>query len=597
MPLLIDVKPYELQGVITSDSHLTHYKAKDSKSDDYIITEFQPTYMVTRNDDNTTLDVSDRFSKEYINDREEFVRRINAFEEMRDSSIYPVVSVIERNNTAYMVRRACNLTPVETYMSGQQMEWLEAYHFVRPLILGMAQAADAGVLFNFSLSDLRVNSQKQLVLTGLISWETDFHPSLVQIARLYYKLVTGVEAAETDAPGFNVFGIDVPPRLESMVMEILTSEILYGSLDDFYRKFKSLVDGSEEAVARSGGLGTKVLKSVIAVLSVVALFALVGLAFGAVEAHRASVAWASPNLFATGDIIQPEYDFTRVTQTHPRDTSDALVGSFIVHEGFLFSRGDGGMMRRRVDGLAVIPGATGIVATAEDSIILAGAKPSFMISHGRYLYFVDSSASNVIYRMLFNGTELQRITDYPALYLATIDNFLFYSNPHHNYHMYRINLDTMESELYLPMQALYTMSDGERLFFLSDVGTDHSGLYVLDPEEAIVRGLVGGVGLGMRIWDDRIFYLDAWGRVRSIDKDGTPLETHAPTNVRSFDVFAQWMVFTEEGRHLPRAYNMNTEAVSTLTSTEWVSYVWMHGGITYAIDHRDPTQIHIFYLH
>ena len=70
MPLLIDVKPYDLQGVVTADSHFTHYKAKDNKGDDFVITEFHPTYMVTRNDDNTTLDVSDRFSKEYISDKE-----------------------------------------------------------------------------------------------------------------------------------------------------------------------------------------------------------------------------------------------------------------------------------------------------------------------------------------------------------------------------------------------------------------------------------------------------------------------------------------------------------------------------------------------
>jgi len=154
----------------------------------------------------------------------------------------------------------------------------------------------------------------------------------------------------------------------------------------------------------------------------------------------------------------------------------------------------------------------------------------------------------------------------------------------------------MESELYLPMQALHTISDGERLFFLSDVGTEHSGLYILSPAEGRVDGLVGGVGLGLRIWNENIYYLDAWGRVRRMSIDGEQLAILAPENVRSFDIFAQWMVFTEEGRHVPRAFNMQTGNFYTLSTTEWVSYVWVHDGIIYALDHRNPREIHTFQL-
>jgi len=381
-----------------------------------------------------------------------------------------------------------------------------------------------------------------------------------------------------------------------MMMEILNGNILYGSLDDFYRNFKSLIDGSEDTSANTGQRTMKILKTVAAVLTVVAMFSVLGLAFSYVEAHRASAVWANPNHFVGTEIIQRDFDFTAVALTHPRNVADPMVGSFGVHEGFLFSRGNGGMMRRRVEGMMIIPGATGIVGTAYDMIVLPDTQPAFIVSHGRYIYFVDTAAGNVIYRTMFNGEELMQVTDYPALYLAVLGDFLFYSNPHHNYHMYRINLRTLENQLYLPMQALHTISDGERLFFLSDVGTDHSGLYVLDPSEGTVNGLVGGVGLGLRMWGENLFYLDMWGRVRSIDKEGNQIAIHSPTNVRSFDIFAQWMIFTEEGRHVPRTYNMHTGAFSTLSTTEWVSYVWVHDGIIYAIDHRNPSQIHTFEL-
>ena len=597
MALPIDVAPYELIGVVTGDSYLTHYKAKDDKNDDYIITEFYPTYMVQRGEDDSRLDVSERFAKEFVKEREEFIRRVTAFEELEDHSIHPAIEVFERNNTAYLVRKACVLTPVETYMGGQQMDYLEAYQFIKPLLMGMAQAAESGILFSFGLQDLRVNSYRQLVLSGVPVWDTDFHPSLIEVVRLYYRLVTGVEAASEGAPGFSVFGIDVPQRLEGLVMEVLTGDILYGSLDDFYRKFKSIIDGSSETDGGSDIRTVKVLKIVAAVLLVVAVFSTSGLVFGAVQAYRSNFTWANPELFASSDM--PELNgnnFTQVAVTHPTNVGDTLNGSFNTHDGFMFLRGQCGMVRRRIDDTVFIPGAAGLAVAGDETLIIEGVSPSFIVGYGRYIYFVDSLAGNFIYRALFNGQELERITEHPALYLAAVGGFLYYTSPTQGYHLYRINLATLESQLYLPMPAFSTIVYGSRLYFVSGVGTEYSGLYVVDTETGESEGIIGGVGFGIRTWNGRVFYKDMWGQVRSIDMLHRPITTHAPRNVLTFDVFAQWIIFTEEGRHVPRAYNLNTGVSYTLTATEWVSYLWADDGSVYGIDHRNPQVVHQFSL-
>ena len=604
----IDVAPYTLGGVIGGgDNYLTNYKATGEGGDEFVITEFFPQFMVQRGEDGV-LTVSDRFSKEFFNDREEFIRRATALEGLGDASIHPVVEVFERNNTAYMVRRACGMVTVEQFMGGQQMEYLEAFHFIRPLLLSMAQAAEKGATFNVSFQDFRVNQFKQLVICAPPVWETDFHPPLVQIAKLYYRLLTGVEASDQNAPGFNVYGIEVPTRVESTIMEILSGDILYGSLDDFYKRFKSLMDSGAETDPNAGKGALKAMQGGIALLAIVLILAVGFMVMQGIRAYRSSYFWANPEIFVSPEALPlPTHDFSEVAITHPRNTADALGGSFSSYNGFIFFRDDDGMLRRRVADVAFIPGAAGVLAAAEDSVIIEGARPSFIVGYQEYIFFVDTASGGFIYRALVNGADLTRITNHAALNLAVLGDGLFYTNPDRNHHLYRINLETDIHELILPMPVFATVPAvlenlleetlEERLFILAgEPGTPNSGLYKLDLEEPSITGLVGGVRQGLRIFGDILYYIDTEGRIRSITPDGRQVAVHNPTNVRSFDVFFQWIVFTEEGRHVPRVYNKDTGQIITLSNIHWVSYIWIYEGHIYAIDHRNPDRVHMFNL-
>jgi len=605
MPLAIDVKPFSLNGVITGDRTLTHYKAVDAKGDAHIITEFNPTYMTQRADDGK-LEIMERFTKEFTRDREVFYQRMEAFQEIKDNSIHPVADVFERNNTVYMARRACGLTTIDQFMGGQHMEYKEAYVFVRPLLTALALAAEKGVMFAIEPQDFRVNSFKQVVLNGLLSWDSDFHPVLIQIVGLYYRLVTGVNPPKEDAPSFSVYGVDIPPRLESVLMEILKGDILYGSLDDFYKKFKSLVEGTEEVNSDASEKSLALMRGFAAVLIVVFLFSLVGLAYAALTAYRSGAPWADPMVFASSEPrLAPERDFSAVALTHPRDRSDVLTGSFGIFDGFMFTRHPSGVMRRRVEGMIVIPGAAGILDAAEDNIILQGVRPSFFVGHDSWIYFVDSASSGAIYRSAVNGNNLMRVTDSPALNLVLLDGILYFTNPDNNNFLYRIHLDSLRVEMYLPMPAFHTVTDGSRLYFMS--GEPGSlGIFALDPTDANVIGIVeSGASHGLQIVTTTgmvgnvitlLYYVDSFGQVQSIDTSGRPVATFAPTNVSSFDVFFHWLIFVEKNQHIPRAYHMDMGTMHTLSSRDWVSYVWVNDAIVYGIDHRNPDVIHTFDL-
>jgi hypothetical protein len=597
LPLAIDVKPYLLNKVLGGDSYLTHYAGSGADGEEFVITEFYPTYMVIRNEeDKSTLDVSDRFNKEFAADRDKFVARCEGLSAIKDSSLHPVVEIFERNRTAYMVRKACVMTGIDQYMGGMTMDFDEAFFFMRPLLVSMALAAEKGMIFNISPDDFKVSSFKSLVLCAPPAWDNNFHPTIVKLMQLYYKLVTGTDAPDSGAPAISAYGVEIPNRIEAMVMEVLGGDILYGSLDDFYKKFKTLIDGTQENSQETSKKTLTFMRGAAAVLFVMFAFSLTLLGFGAVNAHRTGTFWANPDLFASDEIPPPpDYDFSAITLTHPRNTADALSGSFAAYDGFLFFRGDGGMKSRLFADIIFIPGATGQLALAEDRLIVPGASPSFIVGHRRTVYFVDSAAGGLVYSVSTTGNDITRVTDYPVLNLAVVGDYLFYTNVDSGHHLYRINLVTNLHERLFEHPVYATLADGSHLFFVVNYGQGTGNtLYAWDIDAGTRIQLATNAAGKMRTFNDLLFFLTTDGRVHSMTFDGRHISTLTAENVRTFDVFFNWLIFAEEGRHIPRAYNMNNGNTYTLSTTDWVSYIWVYDQQIYAIDHRNPNRVHNF---
>jgi hypothetical protein len=198
-----------------------------------------------------------------------------------------------------------------------------------------------------------------------------------------------------------------------------------------------------------------------------------------------------------------------------------------------------------------------------------------------------------------------RVTETPALNLVLLGDILYFTNPENNNFLYRIHLDSLRVELYLPMPVFHTVTDGSRLYFMSGEAGNF-GIFALDPADAnVVEVLDAGASHGLQIVTTTgivgnvitmLFYVDSAGQVQNIDTAGRHIATFTPTNVSSFDVFFHWLIFVEKNQHIPRAYHMDNGTMHTLSSRDWVSYVWVNDAIVYGIDHRNPNVIHTFDL-
>ena len=606
MPLDIRLEPYMLESVLVRDSYLTHYQATGAGRVPYVATEFYPTYMADRQP-NGTLKISDRFTKEFQDELDSFRRRAEAMNEV-SGAILPIDSVVENNNTAYVIRRQCPYTTIENYMQGQKMDYIEAFHFIRPLLISLGQAQVQGVVFTFSIKDLRVSPSRELMLDAMFSWDLNFHPCITELARLYFKLITG-GMYSAEKPSVAEYGVTVPPRLEGILTEILSgADILYGSIDDFHRKIKYELDlEAGAAAASSNTTSAKLMAGASKVLFVLVAIALAGMVYGGILAYRNGSSWANPRWFAEGNITTPDHDFTQIAITHPRDTSDIITGTFHFYDIFLFYRSDWGrpvLARRSIEERALqMPG---VVATEEEIIFVDNVKPSSIQSwkgaDNSHIFFIDGLSNNAIYRAnVYGAPNLTRISDHRAMHMTIVGDVLFYSNFNDNNNLYRINLNTLETRLALTMPIHGLTTDGERLFILSGEPGGPFNVFTSYPESpAQLRHLATNAGLSMfyNPYLEAIFFNTTEGHVRGVTPEGELILVPYwnQINAHSFTMDANWLIFTEPGRLQPRAIHVRLGDRVALDGGYWLSYIWARNGVLYGLDHVNPMLSHMIQI-
>ena len=600
MALGINLPPYTIESVRGGDNYLTHYSAVDEQGENYIITEFYPAYMTTREDDGT-LTITERFITEFAKDLEEFMRRGQTMMDTRDISFIPIEAVIEENNTAYIVRKTCTLIPVESYMSDQTMDFDEAYVFIRPLLISLAEAASQGLAYKFDLQDVRISSYRTPVLDSIFSWSGDFLDTISNIMALYFRLLSGTQPS----PGVTdpaAYGISVPPRIMTMLRDALSGEMAYGSMDDFYKNFKSIIEIVTAPVEDTSGKTNKLMQNIIIALCFLVMASFGGLIYGFVGAHRAGTFWADPEIFASDEVILPYADFSAFTLTHPRNISDPVEGTFLIHGYFIFSRsvsnGKPAISRRRLDDVLLPPGVTGPLAADGEEIILENVRASFMIGYEDYIFFVDGLSNHRVYRMELNGDNVQRISDTPALHIAYINGFLYYANMDDNGFLYRLHIPSGADQFLMDNPIHGMISRGEFLYFIA--GGSVPGLFVLDTETGGLTGLTGLAAGGLNMIGDFLYFIDFSGFVRRISIHGVLTDFISEVPVYAYAVSDRWFVFTEPLVHQVRAYDRLRSRLYTLSNTDWVSSLYIAReqdlDIVYGICHSDANTRLVFDL-
>jgi len=603
MAELPKLTPYVVEGILSSDSFYTHYKAIATHLDDeysYVITEFNPSFMVRRTEEGV-LEPLERFIMEFETALERFTKMAEALENLGEPFVAPIEEILNLNNTVYVVRlmggRYRNL---DDGIGTEPMDFNNAYVLVRPLVQCFVSAYKKGLLFEFPSGSIVANSYGQLMVDAMFSWEESHQLTIVELMKIFYRLIAGVEYKSGNSSNPTIESIGLPPRLTALLKEVLTGDPSYGSIDDFGKRLRTIMDaeGKKEIItdktpviantAASRPIKQKIItrRAALGVLAAVAVAAIL-LISGLLVWLRVNTGGYAQDYTDTDDMTAPTVPavFVRLHTAYavvdPRDPTVMLNGSFHERDGIVYQSAyqNGFGLARRIGG--------------NIDMMVSGVRPAFIASHGDFIYFSDGFADYNIRRVRLDGSGLETISDHTASFLTVHGNHLFYTNHSHRDFLYRMDLNTLESTPFLRIAAYETAVHGGLLYFVNG----HSGfrIYMVpvnEPDGHLIRVNQANSD-NLRVVGGYVFYRDVEDnkidRINPIHPGLVPSSMDIPFAAAGFDISGSAMVIIEEGTGELWFYNLATQ--SMVRTGSFASYAAVLGDVptayAYIIDYAD----------
>ena len=590
MPVNVQLNNYTLDSVITEDTYLTHYNALNAKVEKFIITEFAPIFMIKRTEEGV-MDVEARFSEEFYRSHEKFRLLADSLRELNEDAIPKVEDILQENNTVYIVRQVIDHPTQVNFITDKQMTCSEAYLFMRPLIISLTKAERFDLHFRLTNENLFINRYGQLVLNEIFIWDGDYRLTIQDIVNLLFCLVYGKPyEAKLDSEFDKSL---VPSKLFDIMVEIYSGDVMYGSIDDFYKKIKSLIPIKTARAEDGTETQTSYFKVLVAGLSVLLVFAFIFLFVFNVMIpvmNRANPRIADDQVFAS---LPQEVagsrtrNFSLVSFTAPRNSSDILNGSFHFVDGVRYFRGFS-------NGYKLMTESGG----ASENTLLTDVRPAFITVTGGFVYFADGLRDYHIYRVAADGTGLTRLAEHCASYVHIDGNYMYYTNHDDLDRLYRLDLNTLETSRYMQNAAYYAVTNGGRLFFIN--GSDDFNLYSSEENrdgEIVLTRLTDSSADNLILYNGLLYYIDiADNRLNVVRLDGAPAGINCPYSMHSFAISGDWVIYIDNNSFYLNAYNFTTEERVTINNSYQHAYVSVTGGEIFAIDYNNSRESRRFAL-
>jgi len=634
---LPNLSPYVADSVLSADPFYTSYKARstDKPGFKYIITEFNPSFMVTRTPMGA-LEATARFVMEFESALEKFTNYCELFEKLNEPFIAPIEEILYLNNTVYVVRQTDRHRDLNESLGNNPMDFSEAYVFMRPLIQNLVHAnKHSQLLFQMLPGDIRMDPYGQLILDSMFAWEGNHFDTITELAKLFYRLVSGVPYnAGVTIPA--VEDLRLPQRLTATIQEVLSGDATYGSIDDFAKHLRTIMNAEgnmdiiadrsrqkddevvEEEVVVSKGAVAKVVALVVGLLVFVIGAPIAFFTFFNQDADEGEEPIAGSSAYyattqpggTTGSTVSGNEgagsdsfegegaggatgaQFVRLHTgyaiTDPFDPTVMLNGSFFERNGHVYHRiyqNGHGLAHRAPNG--------------STTVLVEGIRPAFIVLHGDFIYFADGLENYAIRRVRADGSGLETIVEHTASFLQVDRNMLYYTNHSNRDFLYRINLDTMQNERILNIPAYEPLIAGRRLYFING----HSGFnlysFELDSDDAIIPERFAEGNIDNLRWNmGNIYFRDMntkrveqrWILGPTIDFEFPLREDGTPFQVESFDIEGTLMVFIEAGSN-PEVWFYNLSNQQLQRAGVVASYVYAVPGGAFMVYYNDSRVI------
>ena len=467
---------------------------EDGVNHSYLITEFNPEFMTTRSE-NGDLAPINQFAVEYERALEEFRKKCEIYKSLEEHSIAPPIDVIEANHTIYLVKQENKYRDFNSMVGEVRMDFQEAYDLMRPMSQGLIEAQKVGLNFEFTLRDVYFTPYRQLIIDCVFAKEDDSNKIISELAKTYYRLVSGIVYNKADPTKPSLKSLGIPPKMTKTIEEVLKGEASYGSVDDFSKQVRNAMDaeGKKEKPKRLKRIKLEKPKTQVkknSAIVVIACLALSLLFTGAIAAYY----FLLPNL--ERETSKELTDWERIlletlslpvevefTHRHHALT-ETQTGGFILNDSIL-PAGEEIYLRALSDGVKTL---TRINANDVPQVLVNNVWPAFINVIGAFVYFTDGLTNYSLHRVRLDGTGHEIILDSPVSWLHSRQNLLFYTNhaDMDSIWVYDVIEGTHKPFLRIPAYEMQTF--GEELFFINRLdGFRINAVLLNDPNAGIRR--------------------------------------------------------------------------------------------------------------
>jgi hypothetical protein len=557
--------------------------------------------MVKRSEEGV-LEPTERFITEFETALERFTKMAETLENLGEPYIAPVEEILHLNNTVYIVRmRGGRYRSLDNSIGKERRDFNNAYVILRPLLQSLVAAYKNGLLFQFTPGSVAANSYDQLMLDAMFSWEVNHRDTITELMKVFYRLITGAEYNPSIAENPTIENMGLPPRLTAVFKEVLTGEPSYGSVDDFSKHLRTVMDteGNKEIISErlpdyASGSNLPVRQKKVkkgaaaAVLAGVAIviFLLIGgpltwmfinniggmrdYVYYIIDAYE-DYPLEEPMPAAPAAFVRLH---TAYAITDPNDPTVMLNGSFHESGGIVFKSA-----YQNGFGLARLIGGN-------IDMVAEGVRPAFITSHGDYIYFSDGLADYNIRRVRTDGSGLETVSNHTASFLTLHGSSLFYTNHSNRDFIYRMDLSSLESLPFIRLAAYETVVHGGQLFFVNGSGGFRIYAVSADSAEAQPIRVNQANSDNLRVEGGHIFYRNVEnGIINRISLQGNPLPVTIPLAAASFDISGSTMAIVEEAAGELWFYDLTTQIMEP--TANFASYAALLGDTAYIIDRLD----------
>ena len=596
------VTPYVIEEIISSDSFYTNYRAIATHLEgdySYVVTEFNPSFMVQRTEAGA-LEPTDRFFMEFETALERFTNMSDSLRSLNEPFIAPIEEVLKDNNTVYVVRRLDKrYRSLDEGLGTERRDFSRAYVILRPLIQCLVAAYKRGLIFQFLPNSVGVNPYGQLILDSMFSWEMNHRNTYTELTKLFYRLIAGVNYNPGIPENPTIDGLGLPPRLTAFIKDVLMSEPAYGSVDDFAKQLRSVMDveGNRDVITERSAAAFAQRAQPQTVKKGAAAGLIAAISIGLLLLIGGPVLWfywpvisgsavADPYELLVVEDEEPDDVFvapatfvrqhTAYAITDPNDPTVMLNGSFYERGGTVFMAAyDNGFGLARRDG------------AASPNMLVSGVRPAFIVSHGDFIYFADGLSQYNIRRVRPDGSGLETVVNDSASFLTVSGDFLFYTNHSDRDFIYRLNLNTMHSTSFLQLSAYEMLVQGGQLYFVNGSGGFRIYSVPVDEADAWATRVNQSNSDNLRSVGGHIFYRNVEDNtIRRMTAQGEDVAfSTVPAQAASFDISGQLMAIVEWGTNMLWFYDLANE--SAVSGGSLVSYALMTAIGAHVIDHND----------